>query len=178
MSIAYEVTPELRVKFKQPFGQLVRGSFVETMLKMKKIMREEKPPMIISVGDIVSQNLHKNKMDPQLSITDNKRMRKKIKTRVLTGTNIVHVRNPQGTITKEAIRAIREALGKNDERVQIIVDGEEDLLTIIAVLLAPENALVVYGQPYLGIVIVKVTSGKKMEAKQMLNAMKIVRKAK
>jgi hypothetical protein len=178
MPIAYEVTPELRVKFKEPFGQLIRGSFFETMSKMKKMIREEKPTMVISVGDIVSRNLHENKMNPQLSITDNRKMRKRIKPRVLAGKNIVYVKNPQGTITKEAIKAIKEALSKNDEQIQIIVDGEEDLLTIVAVLLAPENSLVVYGQPYMGVVVVRATPEKKTEAKKILNAMKTVRKAK
>ncbi len=43
----------------------------------------------------------------------------------------VHVNNPQGTITEEAISAIKEALEKN-EHTHIVVDGEEDLLTLIA----------------------------------------------
>lgn len=177
MPVGYEVTPELRVKFKEPFGKLIRGSFAETMVKMQKLIKEEKPPMVISVGDIVSQNLHKNRINPKLSIIDNKRMRKRIRPRVLTSKHIVHIKNPPGKITREAVTAIGEALEK-DERVQIIVDGEEDLLTIIAVLLAPENSLVVYGQPYAGMVVVKATSEKKSEAKKMLNAMKTVRKAK
>ena len=68
--------------------------------------------------------------------------------------------NPQGTITKEAISAIKDALEKN-EHTHIVIDGEEDLLTLIAVYYAPENSFVVYGQPYSGIVVVKVTQQKK-----------------
>ena len=83
----------------------------------------------------------------------------------------VHVNNPRGTITEEAIFAIKEALEKN-EHTHIVVDGEEDLLTLIAVLCAPENAIVVYGQPYSGIVVVKVTPEKKAQAKEFLKAMK------
>ena len=83
----------------------------------------------------------------------------------------VYVNNPQGTITQEAIVAIKEALEKN-EHTHIVVDGEEDLLTLIAVLYAPENSFVVYGQPYSGIVVVKVTSEKKAQAQEFLNAMK------
>jgi uncharacterized protein (UPF0218 family) len=52
------------------------------------------------------------------------------------------------------------------------------LLALIAVLYAPEKSLVVYGQPYEGIVVVKVTSEKKAEATEILKAMKTVRKAK
>jgi uncharacterized protein (UPF0218 family) len=52
-----------------------------------------------------------------------------------------------------------------------VVDGEEDLLTLVAVLYAPENAVVVYGQPYEGIVLVKVSPEKKAEALEFLKAM-------
>ena len=177
MVIAYSVTPELRVKLKEPFGMLIQGSFSETMVKMENIVKKEKPPKIVSVGDVVSLNLYENQMNPQLSITDNKRMRKKVKPKVFAGMKVVHVKNPQGTITEEAIAAIREAL-ESDEPVRIIVDGEEDLLALIAVLYAPEKSLVVYGQPYEGIVVVEVTSEKKTEAMEILKAMKTVRKAK
>ena len=176
MAIAYSVTPELRARLKEPFGMLIRGSFAETMGKMDNIVKREKPPVVVSVGDTVSRNLHEHQLNPQLSITDNKRMRKRIKPRIFTA-KLFHVKNPQGTITEEAITAIKEAL-ESDERVHIIVDGEEDLLTLIAVLYAPENSLVVYGQPYEGIVVVKVTSEKKAEATEILKAMKTVRKAK
>jgi uncharacterized protein (UPF0218 family) len=177
MAIAYTITPELRAKLKQPFGMLIRGSFAQTMGEMINLVKREKPLKIVSVGDMVSRNLHENQINPQLSITDNRRMRRRIKPRIFAGKNVVHVKNPRGTITEEAIKAIREAL-ESDDRVHIIVDGEEDLLALIAVLYAPEKSLVVYGQPYEGIVVVKVTSEKKAEAAEILNAMKTVRKAK
>ena len=177
MAVAYNITPELREKFKEPFGMLIRGSFVETMGKMESIAKRDKPPKIVSVGDTVSRNLHEHQITPQLSITDNKRRRRRIQRRTFTGKNVVHVKNPQGTITEEAIVAIKEAL-ESDEHVQVIVDGEEDLLVIVAVFYAPEGSLVVYGQPYEGIVVIKVTSEKKAEAAEILKAMKTVRKAK
>ena len=177
MAIAYRVTLELRAKLKEPFGMLIRGSFAETMNKMENIVKQERPPKIVSVGDTVSNNLHKHQVIPQLSITDNKRMRKPTKPRLFMGKNVVYVKNPQGTITEESIRAIKEAL-ESDEHVHVIVDGEEDLLVLVAVLYAQESSLIVYGQPYEGIVVVKVTSEKKAEAAELLKAMKIVRKAK
>jgi hypothetical protein len=96
-------------------------------------------------------------------------MRKKIQHANCT-LNTVKVKNPQGTITKEAIEAIKEAL-KEKKPIQIVVDGEEDLLVLIAVLYAPENSVVVNGQPYEGIVLVKVSPKKKTEATELLKAM-------
>jgi uncharacterized protein (UPF0218 family) len=177
MAVAYSVTPELRAKLKEPFGMLIRGSFAETMRQMEEIVKREKPPKIVSVGDTVSRNLHEHRINPQLSITDNKRMRRRIEPRTFTGKSVVRVKNPQGTITEEAIAAVREAL-ESEEHVHIVVDGEEDLLALIAVLYAPEKSLVVYGQPYEGVVVVKVTSEKKAGAEAILKAMKTVRKAK
>ena len=171
MTIAYTVTPKLRTKFKKPFGTLIQGSFDETMSKMKVLVEKEKPPRTISVGDVVSRNLHEHNINPQLTIIDTKFLRNQNMPEKVIAEKTVHVNNPQGTITEEAILAIKEALEKN-EHTHIIIDGEEDLLTLIAVLYAPENAFVVYGQPYSGIVVVKVTPEKKAQAKEFLKAMK------
>src|SRR3972149_10179241 len=156
MRVIYCVTPKVLPKLKEPFGMLIKGSFSETMRKLDDIVKKEKPARIISVGDTVSRNLHEFKIIPQLSITDNKSMRKRIQPQIFPAKKLVNVQNPQGTITEEAIAAIRDAL-KSRTQVQLLVEGEEDLLTLIAVLEAPENALVIYGQPHEGIVIVKVT---------------------
>jgi hypothetical protein len=177
MSVSYVVTPEMRSKFKEPFGKLIQGSFSQTMNELKDSITKEKPTVIISVGDTVSRNLHEHHIIPQLSITDNQSMRKKLQPQIFPDKNIVQVKNPHGTITQKAINAIQTAL-QSKKQVQIIVDGEEDLLTLIAVMYAPENALVVYGQPYKGIVVVKVTQEKKADAQKIWKTMKQVNEKK
>jgi uncharacterized protein (UPF0218 family) len=62
--------------------------------------------------------------------------------------------------------------------VHVVVDGEEDLLVLVAVLYAPVGGLVVYGQPGEGVVVVRVTDAKRAEALGILKGMEIVRKAK
>jgi hypothetical protein len=177
MSIAYTLTPELRRKLKEPLGELIRGSFAETIKILKGIVEKEKPPYVISVGDRVSKNLVGNHILPRLMIVDNKVMRKSIKPIPLAADKLINVQNPPGTITNEAIAAIQEAL-KNNCRVKITVNGEEDLLTLIAILHAEENAFVVYGQPREGVVLVKVTPEKKAEVAEILKAMENFRKTK
>jgi len=177
MSIAYILTPELRVKLKKPLGTLIRGSFKETMKIFKDIIERETVATIISVGDTVSKNLTENHLSPKLSIIDNRVMRKNAHPFQLQADKTINVKNPPGTITEEAIEAIREAI-KFDCRVKIVVNGEEDLLTLIAVLYAPEKSLVVYGQPYEGIVAIKVTPEKKTEIAEILKTMKTATKAK
>ena len=171
MTIAYILTPQLRIKLKEPFGSLIQGTPEDTMAKMKELIEKEKPPKIVSVGDVVSRNLHKHSIHPQLTIIDNISLREQKMPLEPEAEKTVYVDNPQGTITQESITAIKGALTRN-EHTHIVVKGEEDLLTLIAVSYAPENAFVVYGQPNLGIVVVKVTSQKKVQAHKFLNAMK------
>jgi GTP-dependent dephospho-CoA kinase len=175
MTIVYIITPKLRKKFKEPFGILIQGSFDETMSKMKMLLDKEKPPRTISVGDVVSRNLHEHNIHPQLTIIDTKFLRNQNMPEKISVEKTVHVNNPKGTITKEAIFAIKEALEKN-EHTHIVVDGEEDLLTLIVVSYAPENSFVVYGQPYSGIVVVKVTAEKRAQTEEFLKAMKAFEK--
>ena len=177
MATAYSLTPELRKKLKKPIGTLIRGSFAQTMKILKNMTEKEKPVFMISVGDTVSKNLAKNHMFPQLSIVDNRVMRRTVQPIPLTAEKVIHVKNPPGTITEEALSAIQEAL-KSNCRVKIVADGEEDLLVLIAVVYSPENVFVIYGQPYEGVVVVKVTPEKKAEVAGILKVMENVRKAK
>lgn len=177
MAIAYSLPTELRAKLKQPLGKLVRGSFAETMNRLRDLAREEKPPCIVAVGDTVSKNLERNQILPRLSIIDNKSMRRTTKPFSSASEKTLHVRNPKATITDEAITAIRDSL-RGTSRVRIDVDGEEDLLALIAILYVPEDSFVVYGQPYEGIVVVKATEAKKAEVSGILKSMEDARKAK
>jgi uncharacterized protein (UPF0218 family) len=169
--VVYVVTSELMGKLKLPFGLLLRGTFSETMSQLKEIVDCEKPSRVVAVGDTVSKNLHESGIDAQLSITDNKSMRRRGKPVVLEQRRTLRARNPRGTITEEAIAVVKEAL-QSEDHTHLLVDGEEDLLTLIAVLYAPDNALVVYGQPREGVVVVKVTAEKRAEAEQLLDSMK------
>jgi hypothetical protein len=175
MATKYRLTPELRRKLKKPIGTLIRGSFNETMKKLKDLVEKEDPPMIISVGDNVSKSLTKNNIFPKLSIVDNKVMRRRIQPIALTADKTLYVKNPPGTITEEALATIQEAL-KHDGSVKIVVDGEEDLLTLAVALYTPENSFVVYGQPREGIVVVKVTNQKRATVTEILKAMEIFEK--
>jgi uncharacterized protein (UPF0218 family) len=177
MPILYELTPELRTELKHPLGTLIRGSFVETMKRIRDMVERESPPAIVSVGDTVSRNLLKNHVHPQLSIVDNRCMRRSIPPTFLAPEKTVRVRNARGTIAEDAIGAIRDAL-KTSQRTLIVVEGEEDLLTLIVIMYAPQNSFVIYGQPREGVVVVKATTEKKAQVSEILKAMETVRKPK
>lgn len=171
MTVEYTLTPRLRLFLKDPFGTLITGTPHETMAALKSLMAKEQPPVLVSVGDVVSKNLHDFGLHPQLTIIDFISLRDQAMPKLAPVENTVCVANPQGTITTQAMAAIKASLDSG-VHTHIEVKGEEDLLTLIAVLYAPEDSLVVYGQPHMGIVAVKATFEKKQMVKQFLNEMK------
>jgi len=110
--------------------------------------------MIISVGDAIV-------------------MRKPIEPFATENYETVKVKNSPGTISDEAWTAVESAI-KRSSKVKVVVEGEEDLLALVAILAAPENALVVYGQPHEGMVMVEVTSQKRNEISKLVDAMEYV----
>ena len=165
------LTPLLRKRLKAPLGLLIKGSFEETMKELKRIIEKEKPSKIIAVGDVVSSDLTKYGIYPQVFIVDNKVMREPITPIQANANEIIYVKNPAGTLTEEAREGVQKALRKKERVVKVAVDGEEDLLTLAAVDYAPEKALVVYGQPHEGIVAVITTKEKKVEVRKIIETM-------
>ena len=68
----------------------------------------------------------------------------------------MEVSNPPAQITRESVSAIRRAFAARPP-VRIRVDGEEDLLVIPVCVYAPDNTVVLYGQPDEGLVVTPVT---------------------
>lgn len=165
------LTPKLRRELKNPLGILIRGSPKETMKKLSEIINKEKPECIISVGDVVSQNMLQGNFETHLAIVDNRVMRDKVKPIKAMHKKKVTIKNPAGTVTPETWTVVEQAL-KQRQSTQIIIEGEEDLLTLVAVLKAPDNALVVYGQPHEGIVVVKSDKTAKDRVLRIVEAMK------
>ena len=87
-------------------------------------------------------------------------------------TLVFPLKNPAATVSRESWAVFERAL-RDTGRVLIEVEGEEDLLVIPAVLLAPQGARVIYGLPDVGLVVAKVDDALKahvMErAKRMIS---------
>ena len=164
------LTDELRKELKEPQGMLIEGPFKETMKRLKELVEITKPSLVVSVGDIVSAHIVKEGISLDVLVVDNKTMRKPIKPIVVDVDQTLYARNPPGAITDEAWAAIRQAI-KQTGRTKVIVDGEEDLLTVVTVLSAPADAFVVYGQPQVGIVVVKVTEEAQERMRRIVDSM-------
>jgi len=122
---------------------------------------------LITVGDFITFSLLEIGLKPNLAIIDGKIMREnfdsdKIKKHFK---NIFEVNNPKGVILKETYDVIIRALQENESLV--IVNGEEDLLTLVAILESKENSLILYGFPKLGVCFVRNNKSKKLYIKKL-----------
>jgi uncharacterized protein (UPF0218 family) len=175
MGIAYQLSARLREKLKKPLGELICGSYRDTVERVKAIVEEEEPPCVVSVGDVVSKNLSEANIQLKLAIVDNKVMRAAIEPLKIAADVEKRIKNPPGTITFEALNAVKEAF-ETSRTVKIIVDGEEDLLALLAIQYAPENSIIVYGQPREGLVVVRANREKKAEIGKILGEMQFTAK--
>jgi len=82
---------------------------------------------------------------------------------------VINAKNQAGKIEHKARLAVERAIRGEADLVEI--EGEEDLLAIIAVIAAPLGSLVVYGQPNEGVVLVRVSAENKVEAGRILEQM-------
>ncbi len=159
------ILPEyLREELRKPFGKIIKSLHCFKTLKY---------PIIISVGDIISIKLMEVGINPNIKIIDYKTKRKPIKDQKLLVRNglKIKVKNDPGTIDIKSFQAIKKAIDSYFKGVQtqtIVVDGEEDLLTLLAILLAPLNSLVFYGQWDKGAIMVEVTEEKKQTVKEII----------
>lgn len=130
----------LRGELRKPFGRVMESEELIGLL-------DKAPGRLITIGDSVSTSLIEGGLSPNLIIWDGKVKRlPSEKSDILRNfAPITEVKNPPATITKEAWDAVSDSLDK--ERASILVDGEEDLLAIPAILNSEEGTNVVYGYP-------------------------------
>ncbi len=127
--------------------------------------------LIVAVGDRVSASLIEGEVEPDVAIVDLMEKRERVDLpALLLRRRVIETGNPAGTITREAWRAVRDAIASaiGGEKVTVLVDGEEDLLGFPAVILSPTDAAVVYGQPGRGAVVVRVDEERRAEATELL----------
>jgi len=153
------LTEALRRELKEPLGKVVVGTADECNELLRSAVNSDRPPKVILVGDTVSRNALESGFKPDVIIVDNREMRRESVHFSFRGRKQFKIHNAQGTIDSTAWNAVAEALRTLNS--VLIADGEEDLLALVAISLAPDGSLVVYGQPGEGIVLVNVTPAKK-----------------
>jgi uncharacterized protein (UPF0218 family) len=115
-------------------------------------------------------------VEASLYIVDQKTLRINISDRI-SGLKELVVPNPAGEVTEEAYETLKQVLREETPTV-IRVEGEEDLLTLPLILLAPIGSIIAYGQPHVGLVVIQVTLASRNEVKLLLDAMKVSKSGK
>jgi len=127
---------------------------------------------VVAVGDVVTYHLRTAGHDPHVAVVDGRSEREAVDAALrrvaVDGTCRVEAANPPAELSRELLAALREALARAADTV-VVVDGEEDLATLPAVLAAPSGAAVVYGQPGEGMVLVEVTEATRAEIRELLS---------
>ena len=141
----------LRDELKKPFGRLMECADIIRLIKAE-------PSRVVAIGDYVSTRLVEAGVSPSLIIWDGQTRRSeagKADTSLLRSyAPPRRVKNPAAVITKAAWDAVSNSLG--GEKASILVDGEEDLLVVPAVLGSANGTRVVYGQPGEGAILIVV----------------------
>jgi len=168
------IIPEwMREILRKPLGKLYPAK-CNPIERIKGELSD--PELLITIGDVVTLSTIDFWRVPNLCVVDYKTKRSGISEDLKERLQAVElmeirVRNPAGRITSELVAGMRK--GVESKRAKVVVEGEEDLATIPAVLLAPEGSVVLYGQPDEGVVAISVTDEKKEETKDLFRRMGI-----
>jgi uncharacterized protein (UPF0218 family) len=164
----YILTPSLRRKLKKPLGRLfpamdVRGEEFLSLVAGSSF--------VVTVGDRVTETLQETTgRSPDVFVVDGMERRSAREIPRIAHGSTLTAKNPAGRITKAALGAMKKAFA-GEKPVMVLIDGEEDLLTIPAVIDAPLGAVVFYGQPMEGVVAVEVDERAKAIARDVLRKM-------
>ncbi|MBM3904158.1 MAG: DUF359 domain-containing protein [Thaumarchaeota archaeon] len=154
----------LRDELKVPLGFLLRDTTKENIVK-----HIPNDSYIITVGDATTEKMLAFGFAPSLQVVDGYEKRGK---RIPPQSNAtkLYCDNPAAQITQQSIDIIKQAFSSKPP-IQILVNGEEDLLVIPVCIFAPQNSIVLYGQPNEGLVIVPVTHEIRNKTKNLLDRM-------
>jgi len=157
----------LRDQLKKPLGILLQDSDTTRDNISKNIPSGS---FIITVGDATTEKMVKFGFNPSLQIIDSVEKRSKRDLPEGTSATILTCTNPAAEITDESVSVIQKSFGMTLP-VRIIVSGEEDLLVLPVAIHAPDNSVILYGQPNEGLVIVHVTEEVRNRARSIMSSM-------
>lgn len=159
----------LRNELKIPLGKLISDSSSEKENYIRSTYSEK---AVITVGDATSELLIGMGLIPLLHIVDGQEKREKRSPPLTDSINTeLTVKNNPGEISPESFSLIKNIFEQKPP-IRLLVDGEEDLLVLPVCLFAPENSVVMYGQPNEGLVIAEITDEVREKVQKIVNQMK------
>ena len=158
----------LRDQLKIPLGVLLPIG-QDNKTNIQKYLSDNS--YIITIGDRTTEKMINFDIIPSLQIIDG--LEKRIKRDIIKLGNAFELKtdNPAAEITLQSIEIIKKAFTMNSP-IRLTVNGEEDLLVLPVCIHAPENSVILYGQPNKGLVLVQITTEIRNKAQALLDLMK------
>lgn len=148
-----------RERFRGPFGILFSD--------IREALAFAGDFPVYAVGDVVTYNLVKTGVIPEIAVIDGITMREPCNWSPHLRSARFEVENPPGMITGGLVETLRRAFEERPSLV--IVDGEEDLAVIPLVQILPDGSAVFYGQPGEGVVVRIVDAGARAHAEDLFS---------
>jgi uncharacterized protein (UPF0218 family) len=160
----------LRQEFKKAYGELFTS-----VSNISKLIEDK---FVIAIGDVICYNMLQAGLTPRIMIFDRKEKRQEIplKMRFVLETSdakTFKVKNPPGCVTDELWNSIKQSLSLTTN-AKIIVDGEEDMAFLPAVLECSVGDVILYGFFDKGFVLTNVDNNLKEKCKNLLSKMERV----
>ena len=161
-----------RAGLKTPKGEVFNIKDGIPEKRVVKKIQDEAPSCVIAVGDVTASTILKEGYTPHIMIVDGITKRGPFDER-FTAERVYTIYNPPAAIYPEAWSVIDTAIHDDTDSL-ILVEGEEDLMGFPAVLLAPDDSAILYGQPDVGIVWIPVNDENKKIAQDLLQQMRAI----
>lgn len=161
------LTEEISKKLKAPLGLLIPNDQFKASTVLSNL---PECGLIVSVGDATLDFLLSINVVPDIQIVDSKEKRAERVQPKAAHIITFYVKNPRGTISEESLDTFTKAISST-KPVRLIVEGEEDLLALVAITLSPINSCVFYGQPQEGLVLVKVENNIRSYCQKIFDSM-------
>ena len=149
--LTLELPQDMREELKRPLGPVIKEEQLEGYL--------EGTDLVATVGDMTSATVHRLGYRLQMAVVDYQTKRsfdpRWKEATASVGDVTVFVRNPPATITSDLFNVILKAW-TSTFTTKLVVEGEEDMASLPAILHAPEGATVIYGIPDTGLCLVQV----------------------
>ena len=167
-----ELQLEGRAGLKTPKGEVFAAKDGPPEKRVVSKIREESPECVIVVGDVTASTILKEGYTPKVMIVDGITKRGPFEEQ-FSAERIYTIFNPPAMIYPEAWSVIDTAI-QDETNSLIIVEGEEDLMGFPAVLLAPDDSAVLYGQPDVGIVWIPIDEENRKISRDLLERMPVI----
>lgn len=168
---------ELRAELARPMGELIPGSPEHVAPLLAERFRNYRG-FLVTVGDVVSQMLLDEGVEPHLIITDGMTKRTAVGTKLENDNyDEVLTKSAAAEISEEAWGTLRYIVEQmtEDSRYHLIVEGEEDLLVLpLYVEMGDREFMVIYGQPNEGAVVIEGNLSKRFLIEDIIDRMETV----